>query len=561
MGLRFSSEKYPNLNSGHKYANDIVTGKILASKYVIGACRRYLKDVEATGDKVSFYFDPEKAERFLRLVQRFEHVIGKWETPNIVYEPWQKFVWMNVIGFIDKRTSERRFRTAHLEVARGNAKSAMASQAALFFGFLDNPQGNQVATVATKKEQARIVLDSSRAMARKNKKFLKANGVRVLAHSITQESTNSVVRALSAEASGLDGLNDVLAVLDELHAMKRQIFEVITSGMSKRSDSLTLCITTAGFNVDSVGASQSAYAKKVCLGEVIDDQFFSAVYTLDDDDQWDDPKVWIKANPNWGVSVDPVTFEAKIEKAKTTPSDIPNIKVKHLNVWMQEANAFFDQRAWDACAKPGIKLEDYLNKTNYQGLDMASHIDIASIGYVFKEDDKYVVFDRSYIPEATAKDVRSVIYDEAIEQGFLTMTPGAAINFKKIEEQLAADSKAFRINDCMYDPWNAVEMAQNLSSKIEMVEFRMVTANLSEPMKKFDALIRSGKIVHNGSPLLRWTLGNVVAKRDHNDNVYPRKSHEKLKIDPIVAIMMALAGWLQNDTEESVYESRGIRIL
>jgi phage terminase large subunit-like protein len=99
------------------------------------------------------------------------------------------------------------------------------------------------------------------------------------------------------------------------------------------------------------------------------------------------------------------------------------------------------------------------------------------------------------------------------------------------------------------------------ADRIEMVEFRMSTGNLSEPMKKLDALIREGKIVHNGSPLVRWCLGNVVAKHDANDNVFPRKEHVDNKIDPIVAIIMALAGWVNEEEKGSVYETRSIRFL
>lgn len=557
--VSFSKSKYPNVLRGHNYALDVVAGKIPASIYTIGACKRYLDDVNGLHPR--FYFDPEPAEKFLRLVQRFEHVIGKWPTKNIVYEPWQCWIWMNVMGFISRESGFRRFRIAHIEVPRGNAKSAMASQAALYFMSLDNPQGNQVATVATKKEQARIVLDSSREMARKNKKFLKATGVRVLAHSVRQDATNSVIRALAAEASGLDGLNDVLAVCDELHAMKRETFDVISSGMSKRKDSLLLCITTAGFDVDSVGYSQSAFAKKICLGEVDDEQFFAAVWCADEKDDMYDERTWIKANPNWGVSVDPVTFQAKADKTKTTPADLPNFKVKHLNIWISEANAFFSTDKWDECANPNLRIEDFLGQKCRMGIDLASHVDLTSIGIVFRKDEKYYLFDKTYIPEGTVKETRSTLYDEAIAKGFLIQTPGSAINYDKIRDEATEVAKKFRVSECLYDTWNATEMAQKLSNKIEMVKFAMNTANLSEPMKKLDALMREGKIVHNGSPLLRWCIGNVVAKRDHNDNVYPRKSHVRLKIDPVIALLMALAAWLQDESKESIYETRGIRAI
>jgi phage terminase large subunit-like protein len=557
---KFDKKKFPFCDKGHNYAIDIVEGKIVASKYVKGACQRYLNDLE--NKKANFYFNSDAAEKFLRLAQKFDHVIGQWDTPNIVFEPWQCWVWMTIMGFINKDTKFRRFRMAHLEVARGNAKSAMASQAGLYFLALDDPNGNQISTVATKKEQARIVLDSSRNMAKKSQSFLQGTGVKVLAHSITHPPSNSMMRALSSEHSGLDGLNDVLAICDELHAMRAEVFDVITSGMSKRKDSLTLCITTAGFDEDSVGYSQSIYAKKVAIGEVQDDQFFSVVYTLDDGDDWADESVWIKANPNLGVSVDPVTLKAKVEKAIITPRDIKNVKVKHMNLWISEASAFYDQKKWDACANPTLRMEDFLHLPCRLGIDLASHIDITSIATVFRDrrdkEEKYYIFDRSYIPEGTVKEVRSPLYDDCISKGFLIQTKGEAINYDFIEEEARDIAKRYRVQECLYDTWNATAMAQKLSGNIEMVKIAMNVANFSEPMKKLDALIRQGKVVHNGSPLLRWCLGNVVAKEDHNGNVYPRKSHVRLKIDPIVAILMALAGWLQDESKESIYEERGV---
>ncbi len=555
----FDPKVHPNVASGHQYALDVVSGNVIACKFVIGACQRYLRDVDEKGK--GWYFDADAAEKYLRAVQKFNHVIGHWPTKNIVYEPWQKWVWMNIMGFKNVETGFRRFRFAHVEIARGNAKSAMASQAALYFLALDDPNGNQISTVATKKDQARIVLDSARLMARKNSSYLKHTGVKVLAHSLVHINSGSVVRSLASEHSGLDGLNDILAILDELHAMKQDTFEVITSGMSKRADSLTLCITTAGKDVHSIGCSQSAYAKKVATGEVTDEQFFGAVYCLDEGDDWEDEKNWIKPNPNLGVSVDITTLRAKVDKAAVSPADIANIKIKHMNMWIGEAQAFFDLKSWDECYDPTLKLEDFKGKQCRLGLDLASHIDITSRAATFRDKGIYAFFDRSYLPEETILNEKNALYLECVERGYLISTPGAAINYEFIQDEAIAFSKEVRVIECLYDAWNATETAQKLANKIEMVKIAMNVANFSEPMKKLDALIRSKKIRHNGSPLVRWCLGNVVAKEDHNGNVFPRKSHTKLKIDPIIALLMSLAGWLQDEETESVYEERGIRLL
>jgi phage terminase large subunit-like protein len=550
---------YPNCLAGHTYAENVCAGKIVANKFIQGACERYLRDIDDKNAK--FYFDPDAAEKYLRLVQKFQHAEGHWKTKNVVYEPWQCWVFMNIMGFRMKDTGFRRFRVAHLELGRGNGKSTLASQSCLYFLALDNPNGNYVSTVATKRDQARIVLDSARAMAMKNASFLRSTGVEVLAHSIVHKKSNSVVRALSSDHGSLDGLKDVLAVCDELHAMNRGVFEVITSGMSKRKDSLLLCITTAGADTNSVGYFQSVFARKIATGEVQDDSFFSAVYTLDDADDWADENVWIKANPNLGVSVDIDSLRAKVEKALITPSDVANIRIKHMNQWISEANAFFDLNSWDKCEDRTLKIENFRGQEVRLGLDLASHIDLTSIGYVFKKDGIYYLFEKSFLPEETIKQKKNPFYENCLAANELIQTPGSAINHDLIKEHILEARKDFRVQDCMYDAWSATQLAQELSEKIEMVKFSMNVANMSEPMKKLDSLIRDGKIRHNGSSLLRWCAGNVVAKEDHNGNVFPRKSHEKMKIDPVVAILMALAGWIAEGDQTSVYESRGLRSL
>lgn len=558
-----NKENYPYCHSGYEYALQVVSGEIPNSVYVIGACSRFLKDYrDCLSEDFPFIFDIERAERYLKLVQKFSHVKGNWDTENIVYLPWQNFLFMNIQGFRHRKTKFPRFRTAHVEVPRGQGKSAMASQAALYYLALDNPKGAEISCLGTKTEQARIVLDSARAMAKANSAYLKSTGVEVQAHKIVHDKSNSFVRALSSDDKSLDGLNDVLAICDELHAMSRELFEVIYSGMTKRRDSLLLCITTAGFNTDGVGYTQSVYAKRVAKGEVKDDQFFSLVYTIDEGDDIFEELSWRKANPSFGYSVDPEAIQAKALKAKVTPSDIPNFKVKNLNVWISEANAFFNLDSWKKCADPSIRFEDFYGDKCYVGIDLASKIDLTSFGYIFRREGKYYLFDKSYIPEKTVDDLRNALYDNCIAGGYLLKTPGEAIHYPKLREDFVNFSKNVRIISALYDPWNATSFAQECANdRIDMKEFRMNTANLSEATKLFDGLIRQGKIVHNGSPLLEWCLGNVVCKEDAAGNVFPKKSNEKLKIDPIICFIMAIAAWTQESAEESVYEIRGVRFL
>ena len=552
---------YPYCYSGVEYARKVLYGGIITCSYVKGACKRFFEDL-----KKGFYiFDLNRAERYLRLVQLFEHVKGSdWSSKNITYEPWQNFIFMNIMGWVDPRTNSRRFRIAHIEVPRGSGKSLMASQAVLYFLALDNPVGNEISCASTKKESARIVLDSAMAMAKGSKKFLSKTGVKVLAHKIVHKESNSFARALSSDSKSLDGLNDVLTVMDELHAVSRKLFDVIYSGMKKRRDSLMLCITTAGFNTDGVGRSQSEYAKKVATGEVIDEQMFAIIYTIDKGDDIYDINSWKKANPNFGVSVDPITFEAAALKCKEVPADLPNFKVKNLNMWLSEGSAYFSMEKWKELADPNLDIEKFKGKTCFMGIDMSNKIDLSGKIKVFydESDKKYAIFQTAYIPEETFEEAESDLYIKT-KDSELFVTKGSAIDYERFEEEIIDDSKKFKIDSCFFDPWNATQISQNLTKKkVNMVEFPQRVSTLSEPMKALEVLIREKKLKHNGGPLLEFCMANTVAKVDGNENVFPTKSSEKLKIDLAVALIMAIAGWLVRDMKEkSVYETRGVRTL
>ena len=62
-----------------------------------------------------------------------------------------------------------------------------------------------------------------------------------------------------------------------------------------------------------------------------------------------------------------------------------------------------------------------------------------------------------------------------------------------------------------------------------MVEYRASLLNFSEPTKLLDALMRDGRLVHDGSPVARWCVSNVVGHYDARGNVYPRKAPREVK--------------------------------
>lgn len=555
----FNKDKWPNNHKGYQYAIDVLSGEILANVYIKSLCIKILEDF----DNKDYFFDAKWSEKYMRLFQKFEHVIAadSWKSKNIILEPWQCFLFMCIEGFYWKKNRKRKYKTLYCEVSRGNGKSAMLSVSGLIYlSLYRSVSGNKILALAAKKEQARIVLDSSREMAKKNSSYLKHTGTEVFAHHIAHSKSGSEFKAISSDSKTGDGHQPLMAICDELHAHRdRALFDVMDSAMSKRPDSLMAIITTSGFSLDGIGYSQSQYAKKVALNEVKDETFFPYVFTLDEDDDWKDEKVWIKANPNLGVSVDIDSFRSKALKAQNNPSDETNFKVKHLNLWQNAATQFFNEKKWNECADTSLKMEDFIGKECFVGIDLASKKDLTSFVYIFKENGLYYIFAENFIPELAVMESKNNRYKEWVDSGQMIQTTGNAISYEEIETRFVHNSRKYKFIECFYDGWNATEFSQNMSKeRIEMCEFRMTTANLSEPMKRLDALILEGKVRHDGGDLLTWCLSNVVAKEDHNGNTFPRKSNEHLKIDPIVSMIMALAGYVNQEQQQSVYQERGM---
>lgn len=559
--IDIDKKKYPFCFSGYEYAKQVQSGNILSCLNVKNCVNRFFSDISKVEyEEYPFYLDYDKAERFLRVSQKFEHAKGaNWKSKNVTFEPWQNFMFMYLMGFMRKSTNRRRFRTAYVQIPRGQGKSLIASQLGLYFLSLDDEEGPEVICASTKKDAARIVFDSSRVMALKNESFLKATGTRVLAHTLVHPSSNGIMKPVASDSKSMDGLNPSLIVGDETHEWNRKLYDVLDSSLTKRDDSLFFMISTAGLSTEGIGHELFSYSEKVLSGDVDDDTWFSIIYSMDKGDDWLDPDVWKKSNPNWGVSVDPINFEAKAKKAQETPASKYNFLVKHLNQWQNTASPFFNVDKWDECADKSLKFEDFYGERCYIGLDLAQKVDLCTIFYIFKKGDLYYLFDKSYLPEERVHDNKNAKFARWVEEGSLFLMSGETINFENLQSEIINDSKKLKINAVHADPWSASDTMQRLSNnRIETLEFRMTTANLSEPMKMLDALIREKKIRHNGSGLLRWCLGNVVAKEDNNSNYFPRKSHSALKIDPIVAAIMALAGYIAEEQNESIYKDRGM---
>lgn len=542
------------------YARRVVAGEEVAGLYERLACQRFLRDLERAesgDDAFPYIFDEAAGARACRFLELLPHIKGEWAKPVYVngkigyaklrLEDWQVFIEIQLFGWKHVATGLRRFRRAYEEEARKNAKSTRVAGRQLYLLTADGEPGAQVYSAATTGDQAREVFDVMRNMAMREPEFLARFGVSVGKNDITIADTASSAKPLNAEGSTLDGLNVHGAVVDELHAHKtRAVWEVIESADGARAQPLISAITTAGSNRSGICYELRDYTIKVLNGIVVDETWFGIVFTIDDGDDWRDPKVWRKANPNLGVSVKVEALEAACRKAQAQPSAISNFLTKHLNVWVNADAAWMDMAAWDRCAAPELcKPEKLAHLPCYAGLDLASKVDVAARMRIFydAEADRYHLVSAFYLPERAIEQGRNSQYDGWRRVGHITVTPGEVIDFDRIEDDLRADMRELDLREVGFDPWQATQLAGHmLEEGVPMVEVRQGVGSMSEPMKQLEALVLQGpeKFVHDGNPAMAWMMSNVVCHRDAKDNIYPRKERDENKIDGPVATIIAL---------------------
>lgn len=544
--------KTTHVDAANEYVRAILAGEIPACKFVVAACQRQLNDLAASEtESFPYRFDVQKAEKVCRVIEKLPHIKGPLAGQRIRLEPWQCFILTTVFGWVSKLTGFRRFRRAYTEVPKGNGKSALSSGVAIYMLAIDGEAGAEIYSAATTRDQAKIVFGVAQAMLRRSSEMVSRYGLDVREHTINK-SDYSWFRPLSSDADSLEGINPHFVCIDELHAHKtRDLYDNIVTAAVKRSQPLVWSITTAGSNRAGICYEVRSYAVKLLTGAAAnkDEQTFSIIYTVDAGDDWALPATWVKANPNWNVSVfaDAIALEA--HEAVQLASKQPAFKTKHLNVWVNADSAWLDMRKVEACIDTALTPETFNGKGTEtrcnDGLDLASKLDLACSMLLFTKTANgrrdYTAFGRYWLPSATIEQAANSQYQGWETEGRLNKCDGETNDFDVIENAIRQDVRDY-FCEVDFDEWRATDITNHLQADgITCVEITKNTHTFDRAMRELEAAVVEKRFHYNGDPILTWALSNVVCHRDANDNLFPRKERVENKIDPAVALLMAMS--------------------
>ena len=565
--------------TAEQYISDVNTGKITACKWVKLAVKRHANDLKRSGKKgFPYHFDDNAAKRAIDFIQMLEHTKGEFANRakhgdiRIKLEPWQQFLIWEIEGWRNK-DGFRRFTRAYIEVARKNGKTSLAAALANYHFFADTPQeiGPEIYFAATKQQQAALAWDEADRQIQRNETLRNVSKTYNSKRHIVVPKTSAVMRPLGRDSKSEDGLNPSFAVIDEYHAHPDSgLIDVIESGTGARKQPLIVIITTAGTNYTGPCMEEHEHLTKMLEGSIPPvDNFFGIIYTLDDGDDWKNPKIWIKANPNLGVSVDKERLAEQINLAASSTVKITGIKTKRLNVWCKSVLSWIGFDVWKKCGKELYTEEELQGRPCYGAMDLSSTQDISAVCLSFppvQEGEPYKHIYRFYIPEDLVQekeDLDKVPYRQWIEQGLITATPGNVIDYDWIERDISQFASMYEIKEFCFDPWHAQEIVNHLTdSGMTMIPVQQGYRMMAPMCASFEKHALSGELAHNNNPVMYWMISCVEIASDRQGNIKPmkpRRGSSGKRIDGVVANIMSLGrASLQLTAGSSIYDERGV---
>ena len=541
-----------------RYAKAVAGRDIVACAYVRMACSRFIADL----DRDDIYFDETAAQRVCNFIEFLPHTKGKWaaKKETVVLGDWQKFILCNIFGW-KKLDGTRRFREAYNEIPRKNGKSLLAAGVGLYMFCADDEFGAEVYSGATTERQAWEVFRPIKQIIDRTPDLKDRYDIESNAKNLIILSNGSKCEPLIGKPG--DGASPSCAIVDEYHEHDSDaLYDTMITGMGAREQPLAFIITTAGSNLGGPCYEKRRDAIGVLEGRVIDDSLFGVIYTVDEDDDWDSEDALKKANPNYGISVNADFLLGQLAQARRSATKQSSFKTKHLNLWVGARSVWMNMLAWQRQRKP-LMLEQFSNAPCHVSVDLASRKDVAVVCILFKQGDRFHTIQKFYAPESAAEENDK--YQNFSLSGELILTPGNMTDQAFIEEEIKAICTAYDVQSIAFDDWQADYMMTRLMEcGLPVVGYNQTVKNMSTPMKEIEALVLDGALTHDGNQCMTWMMGNVTAKIDAKDNVYPRKENEndrRCKIDGPVALIMAMGRWLGDEIGGSVYNSRGLRQL
>ena len=535
-----------NIHGYVDYVKGVLDGSIVACEYIKLACQRTI-DFDNRDD---MYFDEEDVTRRINFIWKMRHSTGEHNRQHFKLLPWQLWLISQIFGWKWKDTGYRVTRKVFLMISRKNGKTAICSALSLAAMVGDAQSGQEIDIIANNSKQAGICFDQIKNYAESVDPLRKI--FQTYRSEIRAPYFKSKIQVLSSESMGLDGWNSSVVIFDEFHAQKNwDLYNVMKSSQAAREQPLMIVLTTAGFLIGEAYPCYSTW--ETCIDilrkDKQDDAYFSAIYQLDEGDDWQDEECWIKCSPSLDQTVFRQFMREELTAAKNNVSLENGIRTKTLNEWRQSENVWLPYDLLKSNMQP-MTVEEMSNLPNvsyaYIGVDLSAVSDLTALSLMVESEGKFYFKSWAFVPEDCLLSGQNAMrYRDWQKMGYIDVTDGNVQDYDYILSKIREIDSVIPIAGVYYDQWNAVQFAVNATNiGLPMYPYSQALGNFNRPTKMFELLLKKGDIVMDYNTMVLWCFANSTLKYDFNDNCKPIKADTKNgKIDTVIAMLQALGGY------------------
>lgn len=468
-------------------------------------------------------------------------LIGEASGQPFILNPWQVWCIANMWGWRWKSSGKRRVRNAILQVGRGNGKTTLMAGLCLYD--LCAGDGRRVHVIANRVEQAEILLDTAKTMAR----GLEDLAVAIRQYTVVRPDNDGIMSALPAKESSLDGLTPSLWIADEAAEYRGRFLSKLTSAMAKRREALGVIISTPADNPENIYGEKISHAQEVLKGTTADDATVAMLYGIDDSDQIDDEECWEKANPNMEHGQPAIeNLREQFATNRTTPMGRVEFTRYHCCRMTENQGGWLDMELYPS--PTDMDLESLRGRPAWIGVDLSKSFDLSAVVAAIPLEDGRVYLKGWYWwPDANAKqrelDYRLPVRNWALN-GKLELVPGRQVDYQTIMAKLKEIAGILDVQDIAYDQWGSKMFAElAVGDGLPLKLYSQGIGTMGPGCQLFMQYWLGQRIVIGDDPVFRNACRTAIAIRDSNGNVKVDKKKTGQVIDPLVASIMALHCW------------------
>lgn len=558
---------YKSYQEVFEYVNGVISGEIVANKYRIKACERFLKDLK----NPKYDFEPSQAEFVIGIIENtICHQQGeKLDGTPLRGEPFllmsfHKFIIYNLLGFKHKGTKINRFHEALIFIPRKNVKTSFAGALAYALGLLYRMSGTKIYVVAAALKQSletfNFVKYNIRNMGEEDEQggrfhIIDNNNE----HSIKAEIGGGFLelQALAANPDAQDSFNCNIAIADEIHAFKSpKQYNLFKEAMKAYTNKLMIGISTAGDNPMGFLANRVVYAKKVLDEQVEDEQLFIFICEADPVKDPDTGKEYIDytnpithqmANPAYGQSIRPEDIMNDAIQAQNDPQQRKDFFAKSLNVFTTKVDTYFDMQQVSQSDEAYEWTIDELAKlpiTWYGGADLSKMYDLTGVALHGKYKDVDICISHAFMPVMQAHikaEKDNIPFFWWSDCGWLTLCNSDTIEYGEVVDWFSKMKKmGFKIKWVGYDRRYAREFALMMKKAGFKIRDQMQRyVEKTEAFREIEKKIIQRKYYYLHNKAHEYCIGNVKAVEDPDDFVRFEKILPTMRIDLFDADVIA----------------------